>query len=218
MTSAVTHPLEKAYLRDLELLLHGVDASERAEVLAGVHEHLDATLPPGSSIDDVRGVLAELGSPQSVADEAYAGRSSHAHAHAPAPAPAAASRPRPSPWTAHVACFLNGAGLALLAFLTLLSLVTSGVMAPHASELVFMAAAFVIPWFFLTVLTSMSDVWGSADKFRSILLYPATLAALGVTTWLVGLAGIGVVTLLAAMLVLAAAAWALSRLIRSARA
>lgn len=74
MTSAVTHPLVSAYLRDLERLLGGIDAGERAEVLAGVHEHLDVTLPPGASDDDVRHTLAELGSPQSVADEAYAGR------------------------------------------------------------------------------------------------------------------------------------------------
>ena len=53
---------------------------QQAEVLAGVHEHLDASLPPGASDGDVRRTLAELGSPHSVADEAYAG----------APAPAAA--------------------------------------------------------------------------------------------------------------------------------
>lgn len=78
MTSTLTHPLVSAYLRDLELLLHGVDPGERAEVLAGVHEHLDASLVPGASDEDVRRSLAELGSPQSVADEAYAGRTSSA--------------------------------------------------------------------------------------------------------------------------------------------
>ncbi|MFW5475101.1 HAAS signaling domain-containing protein [Knoellia sp. CPCC 206450] len=74
MTPATTHPLVAAWLRDLDLLLHGVEPGERAEVLAGVHEHLDATLPPGSSDADVRRVLADLGSPQSVADETYAGQ------------------------------------------------------------------------------------------------------------------------------------------------
>ncbi len=74
MTSALSHPLVSAYLRDLDLLLHGVEPGERSEVLAGVHEHLDASLLPGASDEDVRRSLAELGSPQSVADEAYAGR------------------------------------------------------------------------------------------------------------------------------------------------
>lgn len=89
MTTPVAHPLVSAYLRDLELLLHGVEPGERAEVLGGVREHLDASLVPGATDDDVRAVLAELGSSQSVADEAYAGR--------PAPALFAPSRPRPSP-------------------------------------------------------------------------------------------------------------------------
>jgi hypothetical protein len=74
MSSHTTHPLVDAWLRDLELLLHGIDPGERAEVLAGVHEHLDGSLPSDANDDDVRRVLADLGSPQSVADEAYAGR------------------------------------------------------------------------------------------------------------------------------------------------
>ena len=106
MTSALSHPLVSAYLRDLELLLHGVEPGERAEVLAGVHEHLDTSLAPSASDEDVRRSLAELGSPQSVADEAYAGR--------PAPASVAPPRPRPNPWPAHIANVINGLSLTLL--------------------------------------------------------------------------------------------------------
>ncbi len=210
MTPAVTHPLISAWLRDLELLLHGVDPGERAEVLAGVHEHLEASLPPSASDDDVRRTLAELGSPQSVADEAYAGRPAHA--------PVAPSRAQASPWTAQVACFLNAAGLALLAVLTLLTGLGSTSMAPHLSELAFLATAFALPWLLVVALTSMSEVWGSADKLRSILIYPVTLVALGVVTWAVGLAGIRVLTIVAALLVVAAGARTLSRLIGSTRA
>ncbi|MFW5469260.1 hypothetical protein ACOCJ4_04355 [Knoellia sp. CPCC 206435] len=47
MTTPVGHPLVDAYLRDLELLLDGVDPGERAEVLAGVHEHLEVSLASG---------------------------------------------------------------------------------------------------------------------------------------------------------------------------
>ena len=52
MSAHTTHPLVDAYLRDLELLLHGVEPGERAEVLAGVREHLDGRLgrtPPMST-------------------------------------------------------------------------------------------------------------------------------------------------------------------------
>ncbi|MEO5981753.1 MAG: hypothetical protein ABIQ13_05500 [Pedococcus sp.] len=83
MSSHTTHPLVDAWLRDLEQLLQGIEPGERAEVLAGVREHLDGSLPAGATDADVRRVLTELGSPQSVADEAYAGR--------PAPATAGAA-------------------------------------------------------------------------------------------------------------------------------
>lgn len=205
MTTPVAHPLVSAYLRDLELLLHGVEPGERAEVLGGVREHLDASLVPGATDDDVRAVLAELGSPHSVADEAYAGR--------PAPALFAPSRPRPSPWLAHVACFINGVGLALLTLVVVLGVVRPGPMTPHPSEWVVMGMGFVIPWSSLMVLTSMTAVWGSADRFRSILLYPLTFVALAVAS----LTAIPVASPVAATLVIAAAVWVLVRLIRATR-
>ena len=54
MSPRTTHPLVDAYLRDLELLLHGVEPGERAEVLAGVREHLDGSLTPGADDRAVR--------------------------------------------------------------------------------------------------------------------------------------------------------------------
>ncbi|MFC7486499.1 HAAS signaling domain-containing protein [Knoellia sp. CPCC 206453] len=209
MSTPVAHPLVSAYLRDLELLLHGVEPGERAEVLAGVHEHLDASLAPAAADDDVRQSLAELGSPQSVADEAYAGR--------PAPASAAPLRPAPNPWPAHVANVINGLSLALLALLTLLRVMGSGATAPYPIEWLFLGATFAIPWLLLVVLTSFTNAWGSGDKFRSILLYPMTLVTLAVATWLVGLAQLDVLELLAALLVLGGAVWTLIRLIRATR-
>ena len=103
MSSSTTHPLTGAWLRDLELLLHGIDPGERAEVLAGVREHLDGSLPPEATDDDVRRVLADLGSPQAVADEAYAGR--------PAPTSAAPAERGPvmsRPWVPVVVGLLLG--------------------------------------------------------------------------------------------------------------
>ena len=71
-----THPLVASYLEDLDQLLAGIDPGDRAEVMAGVREHLDTALPGSDPVtdDDVRAALTELGPPHAVADEAYAGR------------------------------------------------------------------------------------------------------------------------------------------------
>lgn len=199
MSTPVSHPLVGAYLRDLELLLHGIEPGERAEVLAGVHEHLDVSLGPDASDDDVRRALAELGSPQAVADEAYAGR----------PAPAAPVRRRPSPWLAQVACVLNGVMLVLVLAL--------GWMQPHALEWIGLAAFFTIPWIALAVLTSMTEVWSSSERFRSILLIPSTVVALAlITSILTALIGWHDLPLrLTTLVVVLSAAWVLVGLVRS---
>lgn len=82
------HPLVARYLDELTRLLHAVDPVERTEVVDGVREHLEASLHGTSwSDEDVRAALAEIGSPQAVADEAYAGR---------APAPQTFPQPVPA--------------------------------------------------------------------------------------------------------------------------
>ena len=69
------HPLAEHYLGELGRLLQGIEPADRAEVLEGVREHLDASLEGTAGTDaDVRAALDELGPPQAVADEAYAGR------------------------------------------------------------------------------------------------------------------------------------------------
>ncbi|MFW5475102.1 hypothetical protein ACOCJ5_17460 [Knoellia sp. CPCC 206450] len=85
-------------------------------------------------------------------------------------------------------------------------------MQPHASEVVFAATGFLLPWFCLVVLTSMTEVWGAADKFRSILLYPVTLAALSAA----GLADVSLLSPAVSALALAMAVGVLVRLVRSA--
>ncbi len=75
MTPGTTHPLVAAYLDELDRLLAGIEPRERADVMLGVREHLDGALgATGGSDQEVREALAELGPPQLVADEAYAGR------------------------------------------------------------------------------------------------------------------------------------------------
>ncbi len=69
------HPLAEHYLGELGRLLQGIEPADRAEVIEGVREHLDASLEGKAGTDaDVRAALEELGPPQAVADEAYAGR------------------------------------------------------------------------------------------------------------------------------------------------
>lgn len=67
------HPLVAAYLAELERLLAGADPTTRLEIVAGVREHLDASVSPDATDDEVRGALAALGSPHDVAAAAYDG-------------------------------------------------------------------------------------------------------------------------------------------------
>lgn len=114
MTEHTMHPLVDAYLRDLDGLLAGLGAGERAEVLAGVREHIDDALrgsaQPG--VREVHTVLAELGPPEAVADEAYAGL----------PAPGTTSPPQggalEQPWVLVVVLVLLALALVVTTFMT----------------------------------------------------------------------------------------------------
>lgn len=78
------HPLWVSYEQDLSRLLVDLDPGDRAEVLAGIREHVSASLAdrPKATSADVQAVLAELGPPEAVAQEAYAGQVSQ---RSPAP-------------------------------------------------------------------------------------------------------------------------------------
>lgn len=69
-----THPLVTDYLDRLSTLLDDLDPGDRAEILDGVREHLDAALASHAAAGDdgVRAVLDELGTPDDVAREAHA--------------------------------------------------------------------------------------------------------------------------------------------------
>ena len=201
MTPAVTHPLVSAWLRDLELLLHGVEPGERAEVLAGVHEHLDASLGADATDDDVRRTLAELGSPQSIADEAYAGRVT-----SPLLSP---RRAAPSLWQAYGACLLNGLMLTALGLLVVLQ--------PHPSEILVLAIMCAIPWAFVIVLTAVTHAWATKEKCVSIGLAPGTVVGIAVALWFATSVLYGPTTYAVTMSVIGVAAVAaLVRLVRSA--
>jgi len=201
MTTPLAHPLVSAYLRDLELLLHGVEPVERAEVLGGVHEHLEASLEPGASEVDVRAVLAELGSPHSVADEAYAGRPPH-----PATSPQ-----RPSIWPPITATAINAGSV--------LFMVLPVVFGPaQASAIAFSFVAFLLPWTAVCALTGVTSQWDGREKLTSLLILPGSLAA-HTAVVAIALATIGphIINLVPTLLITAAALWMLVKLGRSAR-
>lgn len=200
MSAATNHPLAAVYLRDLESLLHGLDPGARTEVLTGVHEHLSAALGPDATSDQVREVLADLGSPQSIADEAYADRPAVS-----APTPSSS----PLRWQAVVACALNGAGLACLLLLS------SAVV--HPADLLGVVPLFLLPWVAVVALSVRSPVWTVRQKATSIGLGPATLSCLvllGATFF--ALLGPSAVNLIPILAVFATSAWVLVRLARQA--
>ncbi|MFC8501962.1 hypothetical protein ACFUC1_06350 [Pedococcus sp. NPDC057267] len=222
MTAETTHPLADAYLRDLELLLHGIEPGERAEVLAGVREHLEAGAGAGATDAEVRAALAELGPPQAIADEAYAGRP--ATVLVAAPAPAAPRRPALSgTWVPAVV----GVLLGLCVVWTLL---TSGLRpaytgssvnggpevvdayALHPLEVLVLALLGGF-WLLLpcSVLVLASQLWRRGEKARLVVLTPAIGVVLGVLPWVGWLitrspAGVTTGAVLGLVLSLAAAA------------
>lgn len=197
MSVPTTHPLVGAWLRDLELLLHGVDPGERAEVLAGVREHLDGSLPADAGDDEVRRVLADLGSPQSVADEAYAGRATPA--------------PGPKGWLGTTACVINALGIALVTVLSW--------SVPGPLEIVAVGMLFVLPWCFALVLSMLTPAWTTRQRVTSALLYPATtLAYAAVGEVMVRVFGPRLTNINPMVVLLGVAIWVLVRLVKANRA
>ncbi|MFW5469261.1 HAAS signaling domain-containing protein [Knoellia sp. CPCC 206435] len=211
MTTPVSHPLVDAYLRDLDRLLHGVDPGERAEVLAGVHEHLEVSLGPDASDDDVRRTLAELGSPQSVADEAYAGRTPTGGTAGPGSASPVGTMSRG--WVPTVVGLLLG--LALLLVVLVVSAGagygTSGTETVGAdgqvvrtTEIEFSGAPSALLsglmltwplWLTATLLAGLSPLWSSRQAWTLALLVPVTatiLWLLPVLGWILTEAELGI--------------------------
>ena len=110
--NSTQHRLVARYLEDLTRALADLDPADRAEVLAGVREHIDAGVAArGSASDaDVAAVLTELGSPEDVAREAY---SSGQYAGGPTPhylAPPAPRRISDRSWVPVAVAILQALG------------------------------------------------------------------------------------------------------------
>jgi hypothetical protein len=233
--NSTQHPLVSAYLDDLARMLIDLDPGERAEVLAGVREHVDASLTDRSSTtdQDVRAVLAELGPPEAVAQEAYAGRSAAAGRPAPAPAPSPLLARK---WVPVTVAVLQVVGVLFVALTVggLTSYSTSEVVSesqtlsrtvsydsnPVAAVLVGLLAALPF-WVPVAVLVGASPLWSARRKTAHMLLLPATALLVGVLPalgWrLTGTEG-GIVSggWAALALVLVVGGWLLWRLTRHA--
>lgn len=176
-----THPLIEAYLRELDGLLAGVGPGERAEVLAGVREHIDdalaGRLEPSSP--EVQTVLAELGPPEAVADEAYAGLP-------------AASRPSPPQSRPALERAWVPAAVAILLSLALLSIISTslgmvsygGSGADVSHTVAFPTFTFVlllmtsVLWVPAAALTMMSSLWSRSEGRQLAMLAPGAATAL----------------------------------------
>ena len=222
---ATEHPLWISYEQDLRNLLGDLDPGERAEVLAGVREHVHASLADATHIgtDDIQAVLDELGPPEAVAQEAYAD-------HRPA---SGSSRRRASPslarpWVPVVITLPQILGLLALlllsfswgAFTVVETSGPSGVVsravtyAGSALPLLVASMMSVLPmWIPVFVLAVISDLWGRRHTFMHILLLPGSAVLLAVTpdlAWVLGgEAGLQIGAWASMALVLLGSAWVL---------
>lgn len=112
----VTPALLEAYLADLGRALAGIDPAEAADVLAGVREHVEASIGPDPTSQDLQDALTRLGPVERIAREAGAGAPALLTAEATAPSP---GWPR---WAPVALLVLAALALALLPSLPLAAL------------------------------------------------------------------------------------------------
>lgn len=192
MSPQTTHPLVARYLAELDGLLHGIDPLERAEVVMGVHEHVESALEGTARTEaDVRAALDEVGPATAVAEEAYAGR----------PVPASSPQPATSrPWLPTTVAVLQGLALSLvvLTYGTLGAFVSTSTSRSDGDLVVtdrdyvgsvldavaLMAAAFPF-WLLAVVLVAVTALWTRRESAALMVLVP------GCAVLLTGLPSLG---------------------------
>ncbi len=168
-----THPLVDAYLDRLDRLLDGASRETRAEVMAGVREHLDVRLPGDASPDQVRSVLGELGTPEQIADEAHAAHSDRA---------STANSPRlmERAWVPVTVMLVSLLWLVAPAVIVVGSSGDSA-LALHPAEL--LALLFVPPaWPVVALFVGISRLWIQREKVTMVAAFPALVGWLLILT------------------------------------
>jgi hypothetical protein len=202
--------------------------------MAGVREHLDGALggrdPLGD--DEVREVLAELGPPQAIADEAYAGRP--ARASAPPERVGALGRA----WVPVVVAILTALGLFLVIVVagtssgvTTSSSVDSSGHVVETSELsgglpwapLFAALMLTLPMSVsVAALVGLSPLWIRREKLLASLLIPFAALVISLLPMvgygLLGINGVYAGAWTALVLIVLGGGWLLMRLTRKASA
>ncbi|WP_203338005.1 HAAS signaling domain-containing protein [Nocardioides limicola] len=182
--NATEHPEVIRYLDALTSLLTPLDPADRAEVLAGVREHLEAAVAERPT--EVAQVLAELGPPESVARAAYAEHGG------PAAEPTRAADRAAVPV---VVALLQLLGLLILllsyvAFAPVVTTTSEEVNGVVSTEVFYPAGAailgalaagvFALPlWLAAAVLVGLSGLWSRREKLLWMVLLPGSAALLG---------------------------------------
>ncbi|WP_256842265.1 HAAS signaling domain-containing protein [Ornithinimicrobium cryptoxanthini] len=167
--NSTQHRLVSTYLDDLTRALADLAPPDRAEVLAGVREHIEAGLAArgGASDADVSAVLAEMGTPEEVAREAY---STGQYAERPAPLPAGPqTQPRLSDrsWVPGLVAILQVLGVLLVVTTVVVSAaVITGVQ--------------ILLWIVVALLVGTSRLWTAQGILLHILLLPIVIVLMWV--------------------------------------
>lgn len=238
------HPLVNRYLDDLARLLDQLPPGDRAEVLAGVQEHIEAGLAArGLATDeDVAAVLTELGPPDAVAREAFDSGQVSSGQYAvgqPSAVPPGGqwSAPRvpfsSRPWVPVAVGILQVLGLVGMILVALTSAVYSSVESSdgvrvvdyHAGSALLATVAgaiMVLPlWICVALLAGNSSLWTGRQKLLHVLLLPVSTLLIGLAPelgWvLAGERGLNVASVAALLVVLVGGAWLVVHLTRAGR-
>lgn len=172
--NSTQHPLVTRDLDDLGRMLDHLPPGDRAEVLAGVHEHIETGLAErrGATDADVSAVLAELGPPEIVAREAYGTEYA-----AGSPQRTGAGEPGGTRWSDRPWVPVVVAVLQVLALLLLLAAVGGGAGA------VVSGLWLLPPWIGIALLVGNSRLWVARHKLVHLLLLPVSALVVGVGGW-----------------------------------
>lgn len=193
----VASGLAERYLADVAALLADADPAFRAEVLAGVRDHLQAALgaPPWPE-SEVRAALAELGPPEEIArvtlDQPDAGRLQPGRPAAPHPAPGGAPSgtvPLLSrPWVPPVATTLIAVGLIPALLLTARFATGTGIGGAALPFTALLLGPFGPLMLVGALLVSISPLYSTADRVAAWLVVPWCAAVVAVTNVSIGAA------------------------------